>query len=142
MKISNVHERTIGARPSQLEAMVADLDGIWPTQISPAPRHEGELLRAGTMRWQEFDRPGAVRAFRVISPPELRVEHWFEVEPVRDGSVLRHTIDGEALGEYEAIWRDRIEPTHDAVLEALLDNVQQIVERASSAEEQTQIGKA
>jgi hypothetical protein len=49
--------------------------------------------------------------------------------------VLRHTIDGEAFGEYEAIWRERIEPLHNLVLEALLDNVQQIAERASSAGE-------
>ena len=46
-----------------------DLDGIWSTQISPAPHRDSELLRAGTMlRWQEVDRPGAVRAFRVVSP--------------------------------------------------------------------------
>ena len=135
MKISNVHERTIDASPGQLETILADLNGIWPTQISPAPYPDGELLRTGTMRWQEFDRPGAVRAFRVVSPPELRGEHWFEVETVKDGTVFRHTIDGEAFGEYEAIWHDRIEPVHDVVLEALLDNVQQIVERASSAGE-------
>ena len=135
VKISNVHELTVKASAEQLKAIVADLDGIWPTQISPAPYPDGELLRAGTMRWQEFDRSGALRAFRVVSPPELRVEHWFEVEPVKDGTVLRHTIDGEAFGEYEAIWRDRIEPLHNLVLEALLDNVQQIVERASSAGE-------
>ena len=133
MKISNVHQRTIEASPGQLEAIVADLDGIWPTQISPAPYPDGELLRTGTMLWQEFDRPGAVRAFRVVSPPELRGEHWFEVETVKDGTVLRHTIDGEAFGAYEAIWRDHIEPRHNLVLEALLDNVQQIVERVSSA---------
>ncbi|HKC00937.1 MAG TPA: hypothetical protein VKD23_19300 [Terriglobales bacterium] len=135
MKISNVHERTIEASPGQLEAIVADLDGIWPVQISPAPYPDGELLQTGTMSWQEFDRPGAVRAFRVVSPPELRGEHWFEVQPVKDGTVLRHTIDGEVFGEYEAIWRDRIQPRHDLVLEALLDNVQQIVERASSVGE-------
>lgn len=129
VKIFNVHERTIEATPGQLEAVVADLDGIWPKQISPAPCPDGELLRTGTMRWREFDRPGALRAFRVVSPPELRAEHWFEVEPVKDGTVLRHTIDGEAFGEYEAIWRDRIEPGHNLVLEALLDNVQQIVAR-------------
>lgn len=133
VKISNVHERTIEASPGRLEAIVADFDGIWPTQISPAPHRDGQLLRTGTMRWQEFDRPGAMRAFRVVSPPEIRAEHWFEVEPVKDGTVLRHTIDGEACGEYEAIWRSRIEPLHNLVLEALLDNVQQIVERASSA---------
>lgn len=135
MKITNVHERTIKASAEQLEAIVADLDGIWPTQISPAPYPEGELLRAGTMRWHEFYRSGALRAFRVVSPPELSVEHWFEVEPVKDGTIFRHTIDGEAFGEYEAIWRDRIEPLHNLVLEALLDNVHQIVERASSAGE-------
>jgi hypothetical protein len=133
VKISNVHERTIKVSAEQLEAIIADLDGIWPTQITPAPYPDGELLRAGTMSWQEFDRPGALRAFRVVSPTELRDEHWFEVEPVKDGTVLRRTIDGEAFGKYEAIWRDRIEPVHDLVLEALLDNVQQIVERASSA---------
>jgi hypothetical protein len=135
VKISNVHERTIEASPGRLEALVADLDGIWPAQISPAPYPDGGLLRTGTMRWQEFDRPGAVRAFRVVSPPELRAEHWFEVEPVKDGTVLRHTIDGEAFGQYEAIWHDRIAPGHDRVLEALLANVQQIVERANSAGE-------
>ena len=135
MKISNVHERTIKASAEQLEAIVADLDRIWPTQISPAPYSDGELLRTGTMRWQEFNRPGALRAFRVVSPPELRGEHWFEVESVKDGTVLRHTIDGEAFGEYEAIWRERIEPLHNLVLEALLDKVQQIAERASSAGE-------
>ena len=97
MKITNVHERTIKASAEQLEAIVADLDGIWPTQISPAPYPDGELLRAGTMRWQEFYRSGALRAFRVVSPPELGCEHWFEVERVKDGTVLRHTIDGEAL---------------------------------------------
>jgi hypothetical protein len=33
-------------------------------------------------------------------------------------------VAGEALGQYEALWRDRIEPLHDRVLEALLDNVE------------------
>jgi hypothetical protein len=135
VKIGKVHERTMNASAEQLEAIVADMDGVWPTQISPAPYPDGELLQAGTMRWQEFDRPGALRAFRVVSPPQLRADHWFEVEPVEDGTVLRHTIDGEAFGEYEAIWRDRIAPLHDMVLEALLDNVQQIVERARRAGE-------
>jgi hypothetical protein len=135
VKIRNVHERTIQASPEQLGAIVADLDAIWPTQISPAPYPDGKLWRSGTRLWQEFDRLGAVRAFRVVSPPELRAEHWFEIESAKDGTVLRHVIDGEAFGEYEAIWRDRIEPGHNLVLEALLDNVQHVVERASSTGE-------
>jgi hypothetical protein len=127
MKVTNVHERTLDAPPERLAALIADFDAIWPTQIAPAPRPEGELLRVPLMRWKEFDRAGALRAFRVVSPPEMRGEHWFKVERVEGGTLLRHTIDGEASGAYEAIWRDRIEPTHDLVLEALLDNVGRIV---------------
>ena len=125
--MANVHERTFAATPKQLVPLIADFDAIWPTQVAPAPRPEGELLRVSPMRWQEFDRPGAVRAFRVVSPPEVRGEHWFELEPVEGGTRLRHTIEGEASGAYEAIWRDRIEPLHDLVLEAMLDNVEPII---------------
>jgi hypothetical protein len=134
MKVLNVHERTFDAPPERLAALVADFDAVWPTQIGPAPRSEGELLRVPFMRWQEFDRPGAVRAFRVVSPPEMPAEHWFEVERVEGGTRLRHTIDGEATGDYEAIWRERIEPVHHLVLESMLDNVGRIVaaERAGS----------
>ena len=127
VKVASVHERRFGATPERLAALVADFDAIWPTQIVPAPRPEGALLRVPTMRWQEFDRRGAVRAFRIVSPPELRGEHWFEVERVEGGTVLRHTIDGEATGAAEAIWRDQIEPVHDLVLEAMLDNVGRIL---------------
>lgn len=127
MKVENVHERAFDASPERLAALVADFGAIWPAQIAPAPRPEGELLHAAPMCWQEFDRPGAVRAFRVVSPPEIRAEHWFEVERVEGGARLRHTVDGEASGAWEAIWRDRIEPVHDRVLEALLDNVGRIL---------------
>ena len=129
MKVSSVHERRFGATPEQLAALVADFGAIWPTHIAPAPRPEGALLRVPTMRWQECERAGAVRAFRVVSPPEMRGEHWFEVERVEGGTVLRHTIAGEASGSYEAVWRDQIEPIHDLLLEAMLDNVERIVAR-------------
>jgi hypothetical protein len=59
----------------------------------------------------------------VVRPDELRAEHWFELELADGGTVLRHTIEGSAAGRYEAIWRERIEPLHDLILEALLDNV-------------------
>jgi hypothetical protein len=47
-----------------------------------------------------------------------------EAQPVAGGTLVRHVVVGEAHGEYEAIWRNRIEPLHDRVLEALLDNVE------------------
>jgi hypothetical protein len=134
MKVCNSHERLIAAAPERVAALVADFERIWPTQIAPAPRLQGHrLYKAGMMLWREFDRPGAARAFRVISTGGLQGEHWFEVEHVGDGTLLRHTIEGEAVGEFEAIWREQIEPMHDLVLEALLDNVEAAVACADRA---------
>jgi hypothetical protein len=125
MKIRNIHERAIAAPAGRIVTLIADFDRIWPTQIGPAPRPRGHrIYQAGTMIWEEFDRPGAARAFRVLQPRELRLEHWFELEPAAGATVLRHTVEGSAVGPYETIWRDRIEPGHDLELEALLDNVE------------------
>ena len=65
-----------------------------------------------------------MRAFRVLRPDELQVEHWFEMEPAEGATIVRHTVEGSAAGKYQAIWRERIEPLHDQVLEALFDNVE------------------
>ena len=125
MKITNRHERILMAPPERIAPLIADFDRIWPTEIGPSPRLvEGGLYEAGRMLWKEYDRPGALRAFRVIRPDELRLEHWFEAESAAGGTVLRHTVEGYADGRYEAIWRRRIEPVHDVELEALFDHVQ------------------
>jgi len=125
MKIRNIHERMIAATPEQIAPLLADFERIWPTQIAPAPRAQGErLYKTSMMLWQEYDRRGATRAFRVLDPPELRGEHWFGLERVGTGTLVRHTVQGEAFGDYEAIWRDRIEPAHDTILEAILDNIE------------------
>lgn len=133
MKITNRHERMLMAPPERIAPLIADFGRIWPTEIEPAPRLVGDrLYEAGWMLWEEFDRPGALRAFRVIRPDELRVEHWFEVESAAGATTLRHTVEGYADGRYEAIWRERIEPGHDVELEAILDNVQAAVSRPNS----------
>jgi hypothetical protein len=125
MKVRNLHERTIAAPPRRIAALIADFSCIWPTQMSPVPRLQGHRkYQAGLMLWEELDRPGAARAFRVVKPDELQLEHWFELEPAAGATVLRHTVEGCVVGKYEAIWRERIEPAHDLVLEALLDNVE------------------
>jgi len=129
MKISNRHERVLAATPERVAALVADFEQVWPTQIAPAPRRRGpRLFQAGMMVWEEVDRQSAVRAFRVVSPNGLQAEHWFETEPADGGILLRHTIDGEALGEYEEIWRERIEPGHDRVIEALFDKIEATIQ--------------
>jgi hypothetical protein len=125
MKIKNRHERIVAAPPERIAALIADFDRVWPTQIAPAPRRQGHrLYDAGPMLWEEFDRPGAARAFRVVRPDELHGEHWFELEPGEDATVVRHTLEGCAAGQYEAIWRERIGPLHDLILEAILDNIE------------------
>ena len=130
MEITSCHERKLIAPPEQITPLIADFDRIWPTEIVAAPRLVGDrLYEAGLMLWEEVDRPGASRAFRVVRPDGLRLEHWFEVKPTTAATVLRHTVQGWAVGKYEAIWRERIEPLHDLVLEALLDNVQAAISR-------------
>ena len=128
MKIKNRHERVVAAPPERIAALIADFDRVWPTQIAPAPqRRRHRLYEAGLMFWEEFDRPGAAPAFRVVTPDELQGEHWFELELAQGATVLRHTLKGCATGKYEAIWRERIEPLHNLILEALLDNVEAAV---------------
>jgi hypothetical protein len=116
------------APPGRIAVLLADFDRVWPTEIAPAPRRQGHrLYQAGVMLWEEFDRPGAARAFRVVGPDELMGEHWFELELAEGATVVRYTIEGYAVGKYEAIWRERIEPLHGRILEALLDNVEAAV---------------
>jgi hypothetical protein len=125
MKIFNRHERLIAASPERITALVADFGLIWPVRLAPVPRpHDDRTYDTGLMVWQEYDRPGAVRAFRVVSPDELRAGHWFELVPADGGTLLRHTVEGTAAGPYETIWPERIEPLHNQILEAILDRVQ------------------
>lgn len=134
MKIENRHERIVAAPPERIAALIADFDRIWPTQIAPAPRPHGHrLYDAGPMLWEEIDRPDAARAFRVIRPDELHGEHWFELGSAEGATVLRHTLKGCAVGKYEAIWHERIEPLHNLILETLLDNVEAAADRTDTA---------
>lgn len=125
MKIFNRHERLIAAPPERIAPLVADFSVIWPAQLAPVPRPLGDRrYDTGLMLWEETERPGAIRAFRVLSPGELQAGHWFELVPAEGGMLLRHTVEGTATGAYGQLWPERIEPLHNRILEALLDNVQ------------------
>lgn len=124
MKINYAHERVVAGTTDQVAALVADLDAIWPTDISRAPRYFGDgVYAASPMVWEEISRADAARAFRVIHPPELEAEHWFEIREAPTGTLLRHVISGEARAEFAELWRTRLEAVHDRILEALLDRV-------------------
>jgi hypothetical protein len=122
VRIHNTHEREIDGSVDEV-AELLDVVALWPTEITPAPRPEDGSLRVGPMLWQQTDRDGAVLAFRVTSPEELRAEHWFEATRHKGGTRLRHTVAGSAEGDAEAMWQ-RIEPLHDRVMEAMLDRVE------------------
>ena len=128
MEIRKCHERIVAAPPERIAELIADFDRVWPTQITPAPQRQGHrLYDAEPMLWEEVDRPGAARAFRMVEPHEMQGEHWFELQRADAATVVRHTIEGRATGKYEAIWREQIEPVHDQILEALLDNIEAAV---------------
>jgi hypothetical protein len=125
MKIRNQHERIIAAPAERIAVLIADFDRIWPAQLAPAPRPHGHRrYDVVLMVWEEFDRPASARAFRVVRPEELKAEHWFELASAEGRTLVRHMVEGCAAGTYERIWRERIEPLHDLILEALLDNVE------------------
>ena len=122
MRIHNVHEREVDGSVDEVTALL-DVVALWPTEIAPAPRPEDGRLRVGPMLWQPVERDGAALAFRVVSPPQLEAEHWFEATRRNGGTTLRHTVDGRAAGDAVAVW-ERIEPFHDRIMEALLDRVE------------------
>ena len=125
MKVDNVHERLLPAAPEAVTALFADLDRLWPTPAFPAPEPEGDLLRLGAMLWQPVERAGSPLAYEIVEPEQFRASHWFEINGSEGGTVLRHTVRGEAVGAFEPVWRDRIEPLHDAYMEAVLDRAQE-----------------
>jgi len=139
MKIHNTHERVVTGTPEQIETLVGHFDLIWPDQIGRAPRDFGDgVYAAAPMVWEEIERADAARAFRVIYPPELEAEHWFEVRQAPTGTLIRHVISGEARDEFADLWRNRLEAIHDRVLEALLDRVAENAVTVNRRTESTQ----
>jgi hypothetical protein len=122
VKVHSVHERRLAASPERVVALFEDLARLWPP---PVPRSEDGRLRIGPMLWERVEDAGAP-AFRIVEPAELPARHWFEVVPGGDGeTILRHTVAGEAVGDFEPVWRDLVGPMHDVYIEALFDRAEE-----------------
>jgi hypothetical protein len=133
MKISVSHERSLAARPDQVTGLLSDFERIWPTDLTPAPRPlGGGLYDTKLMLWQEIERPGAARAFRVVRPAGMRGEHWFELSAGAGATTLRHTVSAIATGRFAMLWRTVIGRRHDQIVEAMLDNVERLVAAGSA----------
>ena len=125
MKVHNVHERRIAATPEAVIELFDDPEQLRPVLRFPAPEPAGDLLRIGPMLWQPVERGGAALAFDIVEPEGFPASHWFEIGAGADGrATLSHTIEGEAVGEFEPVWRDRIKPMHDAYIEAIFDRLE------------------
>ena len=125
MRVHNVHERTVAGALEAVSALFDDMERLWPAP-DLAPKPEGGSFRVGRMLWRPVERTGALRAYDIVEPETFRASHWFEVAPQSEGgALLRHTVAGEALGEFEQVWRDRIEPLHNAYIEAVFDRAEE-----------------
>ncbi len=132
MQIAVSHERALTARPDQITGLLSDFERIWPSDLAPAPRPlGGGLYDTKLMLWQEIDRPGAARAFRVVRPAGMRGEHWFELSAGGGTTTLRHTVSAIATGRFAMLWRTVIGRRHDQIVEAMLDNVERLVAAAN-----------
>jgi hypothetical protein len=124
MRIRNVHQRVVAGEPQQVARLIDDFAEVWPGEITPPPTQVVPgVYAAGPMVWEEVAREGAARAFRVTYPPELEAEHWFEIRSLATGTRVRHVVSGEAHSEFAFLWRDRLEPLHNLVIEALLRRI-------------------
>jgi len=125
VKVHNVHERAVTGSPEAVSALFDHIQRLWPAP-GRGPKPEGDSLRVGPMLWRPVERDGAVLAYDIVEPETFRASHWFEVAPQSEGgALLRHTVAGEALGEFEQVWRDRIEPLHNAYIEAVFDRAEE-----------------
>jgi hypothetical protein len=121
VKVHQVHERRLDAPPERVKARLEEGRRLWP---EPLPASEEERVHAGLGFWQRTVRVGP-RRYRVVSREDFRGDHWFEVQPDGEGgTILRHTVEGEASGDLATQWRDRVESMHDSLVEALLDQLE------------------
>ncbi|MDQ5821707.1 MAG: SRPBCC family protein [Actinomycetota bacterium] len=127
MKVLNVHERALPASREEVGALVDRLDTWWPRDRWPALRPKpslevGATSKRGPIREHIVEHvPGERLVFQIDAPHGLDAQHRFEVVSNGAGTLLRHTVKGEARGKMAIAWPLAIGPLHDATLEDLLD---------------------
>jgi hypothetical protein len=134
MKVYNIHERNLQARPEDVGGLIDGLSGqddmLWPTDRWPAMEFDSSLREGakgghGPVRYSVHEYvPGQRVAFRfdengLIGGIDGR--HLFEVVPRRTHVVLRHIVDAECDFTYWLKWHFIVGPLHDALLEDSLN---------------------
>ena len=130
MRIVNVHERRSSGDPGALiDGLASPADRLWPHDRWPRMRFDRGLVAGargghGPIRYEVAEHlPGRLARFRFTAPRGLEGEHRFE----RDGSMLRHVLEGRATGKMLVAWPLVFRPLHDALIEDALDRAEAAV---------------
>jgi len=136
MKVVNVHQRLMHARPDQLGALIDSLaspddrlwprHGQWPRMKFDRPLGIGATGGHGPIRYfVEAYTPGQAIRFRLTGPKGFDGWHGFEVvEATAAHCVLEHRIEMQAKGRGILTWFLAIRHLHDVCVEEVLSQAQ------------------
>lgn len=129
MRIDNVHERVVTAGPDEIAPLLATLgqpdDALYPPSWKPM-RYDGGIAvgARGTHGIVSAYEPGRLLEFTFPAGMGIIGTHTFTVTSLGDGrSRVRHEVAADATAVAWTAWKTVIEPSHDAVLEELLDRL-------------------
>jgi len=134
MKVRNVQQRIINARPEVVGAIMDTAgspgDRLWPAGWPPLRLDSGLAVGSdgghGPMRYSvsEYE-PGRRVRFAPASDLGLKGYHEFVITPQGSNhSLITHVIDAQLQGRMRLIWPLAIRWMHEAVLHDLLDTVE------------------
>ncbi|WP_035812528.1 DUF2867 domain-containing protein [Jiangella gansuensis] len=134
MRIRNVHERVVDAGAEDIAPLLATMgqpdDVLYPPLWEPM-RLDGPLAvgASGTHGTISAYEPGRLVEFTFPDGLGITGTHTFTVTTLGPGrSAVRHEVDADAGPAAWLAWKTLIEPSHDAVLEQVLDRLQAAVD--------------
>lgn len=135
MKVVNVHQRLMHARPDQVGALIDSLaspnDLLWPRKGWPRMKFDRPLSIGATgghgpiRYFVEAYTPGQAIRFRFTGPKGFDGWHGFEVvEATAAHCVLEHRIEMQAKGRGIFTWFLAIRQLHDVCVEEVFSQAQ------------------
>ncbi len=133
MRLRNIHERVVDAGSEDIGPLLATMgqpdDALYPPLWEPM-RLDGPLAVGadGTHGTVTAYEPGRLVEFTFPDGLGITGTHTFTVTSVGyERSLVRHTVVADATPTAWLAWKVLIEPSHDAVLEQVLDRLQSAV---------------
>lgn len=133
MRIRNIHERVVDADSDDMAPLLAAMgqpdDALYPPLWEPM-RLDGPLAVGASGTHGTISAYERGRRVEFTFPDGIGVTgtHTFTVTTLGPGrSLVRHEVDADARPHAWLAWKALIEPSHDAVLEQVLDRLQAAV---------------